>query len=77
MEQVKWYDLGGSDGDAGLKQFKKGFVGKEGAIVGNPPCFNYGANLSARVAGKAIFKARDAKVIATKAAHRVKQMIAA
>ncbi len=30
---VKWYDLGGAAGNDGLRQFKRGFVGKEGALV--------------------------------------------
>ena len=28
----RWYDLGGDGGNAGLTQFKKGFVGKAGAM---------------------------------------------
>ena len=39
--RIRWYDLGGSDGDSGLHQFKKGFVGKRGVIVDTPPSCNW------------------------------------
>jgi hypothetical protein len=32
-EGVHWYDLGGASHEPGLRQFKKGFVGKAGRIV--------------------------------------------
>lgn len=31
-----WYDLGGESGDQGLRQFKKGFVGRDGAVAPLP-----------------------------------------
>ena len=30
---MRWYDLGGEVGDEGLRRFKKGLVGKRGAVV--------------------------------------------
>lgn len=32
-ENVRWYDLGGEVEEQGLRQFKKGLVGKRGAVV--------------------------------------------
>lgn len=58
---IKWYDLGGNDLDKGLRQFKKGFVGKTGRIVMAPPRYHYAASLKSRLIGDAIFKARDLK----------------
>lgn len=58
---IRWYDLGGKDGDGGLHQFKKGFVGKRGAIIPTPPSYEFAMDWKGRVLGRAIFALRDAK----------------
>jgi len=55
------YDLGGNDGDRGLHQFKKGFVGKTGSICQTPPAYHYACNRRARLLGRAIFQAKELK----------------
>lgn len=70
MERILWYDLGGNDIDAGLHQFKKGFVGKLGHILITPPRYHLATSMSASLVGSAIFAARDAKAAMTRAAHR-------
>jgi len=57
----RWYDLGGEAGEAGLKQFKKGLVGREGCILRMPGEFEYTSNPMATLAAGLIFKARDIK----------------
>jgi hypothetical protein len=53
---VRWYDLG--DGFGGLRQFKQGFVGKSGAVLGASE-FDRWTTPQARVVGRAIYGARD------------------
>ena len=55
---VRWYDLGGEAGDPGLRQFKKGLVGKQGAIVSTPGEFDRWPGLRARFTGDAIYAIR-------------------
>ena len=55
---VRWYDLGGEAGEPGLRQFKKGLVGKRGAIVATPGEFDRWSGLRARLAGDAIYAVR-------------------
>ncbi len=57
----RMYDLGGNDGDRGLHQFKKGFVGKTGSICQTPPAYHYASNRRARLLGRAIFQAKELK----------------
>lgn len=71
----KWYDLGGTDGDQGLHQFKKGFVGKEGAIHPIPPYYTYAKSASIRLAGNMIFRLRDAKGFASDHWHDLKSVL--
>ncbi|MCF4098866.1 lipid II:glycine glycyltransferase FemX [Maritalea mediterranea] len=59
--RVEWYDLGGTDGFLGLHQFKKGMVGKKGAITTVPPVMNYAHWLVPRILGETLFLARDVK----------------
>ncbi|MFK5978224.1 MAG: peptidoglycan bridge formation glycyltransferase FemA/FemB family protein [Rhizobiaceae bacterium] len=68
-----WYDLGGNDLDAGLHQFKKGFVGKTGHILQTPPRYHYAASVTAKFTGNAIFYLRDVKNNATRMLHQIKQ----
>lgn len=53
------YDLGGTDGFAGLHQFKSGMVGDAGHISPLPPTMNFASHLPAYVAGTAAYKARE------------------
>jgi hypothetical protein len=55
---VRWYDLGGEAGEPGLRQFKKGLVGKQGAIVATPGEFDRWPGLRARLAGDGIYAVR-------------------
>lgn len=56
---ARYYDLGGTDGFAGLHQFKSGMVGEAGYMNDLPPVFNYASHWRARLAGLAAYKARD------------------
>ncbi|HLY37426.1 MAG TPA: GNAT family N-acetyltransferase [Candidatus Binatia bacterium] len=55
---VRWYDLGGEAGEPGLRQFKKGLVGKHGAIVATPGELDRWSGVRARLAGDAIYAVR-------------------
>ncbi|MCJ8323025.1 MAG: GNAT family N-acetyltransferase [Rhizobiales bacterium] len=61
IARIKHYDLGGSDNDQGLHQFKKTFVGKEGYILTTPPIYHYSTNVRAKIAGFVVFKGKDLK----------------
>ncbi|MBU1176541.1 MAG: GNAT family N-acetyltransferase [Alphaproteobacteria bacterium] len=54
------YDLGGTDGFQGLRQFKKGMVGSTGIIAPVPPIYNFASNPLALFVGTAAYAARDA-----------------
>ena len=73
--QTRWYDLGGSDMDRGLHQFKKGFVGKSGVISITPPNHHYALNAKARLVGRFIFWAKEFKTIAQRNLHALKQRV--
>jgi hypothetical protein len=60
-EGVRWYDLGGEVLDPGLRQFKKGFVGKSGAVVSAAGEFDRWSNFRGRLAADAIYRVRDLK----------------
>lgn len=72
---IRWYDLGGKDGDSGLHQFKKGFVGKQGKILPTPPSFEYAPSLWARTLGRTVYAVRDAKAGVEHAIYRTRQML--
>jgi hypothetical protein len=57
---ARWYDLGGNDGFLGLHQFKKGMVGKAGAIVPLPPMLHYANGKLPLLLGTGAFALRDA-----------------
>jgi len=57
--QARWYDLGGTDGFAGLHQFKKGMVGSAGVITAVPRTANYADRKFAYLAGNAALWARE------------------
>jgi hypothetical protein len=58
--RARWYDLGGSDGFHGLHQFKKGMVGKAGAIVPLPPMLHFATRRLPLILGTSAFAVRDA-----------------
>lgn len=72
MPDVRWYDLGGNDFDPGLHQFKKGFVGKQGAIEITPPSYYCCDSALSRFVGKSMFRIRDAKAAILDLSHRIK-----
>jgi hypothetical protein len=55
-----WYDLGGSDGFAGLHQFKKGMVGSAGVIAPVPRTANYAHRGLAYLVGNSALWGREA-----------------
>jgi hypothetical protein len=57
-QKVRWYDLGGEAGEQGLRQFKKGFVGKHGTVVNMHGEYDYWSTPSARLFGDAIYGLR-------------------
>jgi len=72
LASAKWYDLGGNDSDAGLHQFKKGFVGKSGHLMQAPPRYHFAASTLAATTGSAIFKLRDTRAGLTRGVHAAK-----
>jgi hypothetical protein len=54
-----WYDLGGAAHEPGLRQFKKGFVGKSGHIVVMEGEFDRWASVSGRLSADIIFSMRQ------------------
>ncbi len=72
LDGVAWYDLGGDDLDAGLHQFKKGFVGKRGEIVMSPPSRRYASSALAELVGTSAFAVRNARRMWIRAMHRLK-----
>ncbi len=56
---LDWYDLGGTAGDCGLKQFKTGLVGREGSIVEMPGEYDSWNRRSDRMAADALFMLRS------------------
>lgn len=57
---LRWYDLGGEALDPGLKQFKKGFVGKSGAVVSIAGEHDVWTSLRGRLTADVMYGARDA-----------------
>jgi hypothetical protein len=56
---ARWYDLGGTAGDRGLKQFKAGLVGKAGAVVEMSGEFDRWSCRRGRVTGDVLFALRS------------------
>ncbi|MEL7049624.1 MAG: peptidoglycan bridge formation glycyltransferase FemA/FemB family protein, partial [Pseudomonadota bacterium] len=54
----RWYDLGGEAGSDGLRQFKKGLVGKSGKIVSLPGEYVYCIDVVSRAISETAFAAR-------------------
>ncbi len=57
--RATYYDLGGTDGFAGLHQFKNGMVGEAGYINPLPPVMNHATHRRAYAIGTAAYKARE------------------
>jgi lipid II:glycine glycyltransferase (peptidoglycan interpeptide bridge formation enzyme) len=57
--KARWYNLGGTDGNAGLETFKLGLIGKTGLVRPFPPMATYAPNWRASVFGRGAWAARD------------------
>ena len=57
-ESAQWYDLGGEAGEHGLRQFKKGLVGKRGAVVAVKGEYEYAHGFGAKFSVNAIMTVR-------------------
>jgi len=62
----RWYDLGGESLSEGLRQFKRGLVGREGRIVEANIGLEYSGSATGRMVAEMIFGARAAKRLYTK-----------
>lgn len=60
-EGFKWYDLGGESLSDGLRQFKRGLVGKQGCVLEGNIELEYAGSASGRMAAEVIFAIRSAK----------------
>jgi hypothetical protein len=58
QQNVRWYDLGGEGGEQGLRQFKKGLIGKRGAVVGMTGEYDHWSQPSGRIIADAIYGLR-------------------
>lgn len=57
----QWYDLGGAAHEPGLRQFKKGFVGKQGRVVVMEGEYDRWASPLGRLSADAVFGLRHLK----------------
>ncbi|MBK1866167.1 lipid II:glycine glycyltransferase FemX [Aestuariivirga sp. YIM B02566] len=55
---IGWYDLGGASHEPGLRQFKKGFVGKAGKILAMEGEYDRWTSTLGRMSADIIFEAR-------------------
>lgn len=58
---LKWYDLGGDSLSEGLRQFKRGLVGKQGRVLEANVEWEFGGRYDARLAAEIVFALRAAK----------------
>jgi hypothetical protein len=56
---ARWLDLGGAEGDSGLRHYKLGNVGKRGCVVDIAGEYDFAPNALAAGAAKAIMLGRD------------------
>jgi hypothetical protein len=61
-QNIRWYELGGT-GDPGIRQFKKGLIGKLGVIIETAE-YDRWTKTSARLATDAIYGIRNARDVA-------------
>jgi len=66
---ARWLDLGGTEGDPGLRHYREGKVGKRGSIVAIPGEFDFAPNALAVCAVKVIVLWRE--LTETKALKRL------
>ncbi len=57
----QWYDLGGESQSEGLRQFKRGLVGREGRVVAANVDFEISGSRTGRMIAEVVFGARAAK----------------
>jgi hypothetical protein len=67
---ARWYDLGGEAGEDGLRQFKKGLVGKSGVVLPMLGEFDFWTSRLGRLSGDTVFAARAARRTARLLARR-------
>lgn len=60
-QNLKWYDLGGASGEEGLRQFKKGLIGKSGASAALPGEFTLCRDPLSRLLASGILTVRMLK----------------
>ncbi|MFN3658771.1 MAG: lipid II:glycine glycyltransferase FemX [Pseudolabrys sp.] len=60
-EGFKWYDLGGESLSDGLRQFKRGLVGKQGCVLEGNIEYECDGSIGGRMAAEVIFAVRSAK----------------
>jgi Acetyltransferase (GNAT) domain len=70
QKNVRWYDLGGEAGEQGLRQFKKGLVGKRGAVVNMTGEYDHWSKPSARIMGDAVYGLRSLQRTIRRWRHR-------
>jgi hypothetical protein len=58
-QNIRWYELGGT-GDPGIRQFKKGLIGKRGVVLETGEYDKWTEN-SARIATDIVYRLRDAR----------------
>jgi len=58
---VRWYDLGGEVLEPGLRQFKKGLVGKSGVVVAMPGEFDAWTHPVGHMVAEGIYGLRTAR----------------
>ena len=57
----QWYDLGGESLSEGLRQFKRGLVGREGRVVEANIDYEYSGSATGRMIAEMVFGVRAAK----------------
>ncbi|HZS63994.1 MAG TPA: GNAT family N-acetyltransferase [Xanthobacteraceae bacterium] len=67
---VRWYDLGGEAGEHGLRQFKKGLVGKAGTVIRMHGEYDYWTGTSARLVGDIVYGMRGVQRMIRKLRYR-------
>jgi len=60
-KRFKWYDLGGDSLSEGLRQFKRGLVGKQGRVLEANVEWEFTGSASGRLAAETIFAIRAVK----------------
>jgi lipid II:glycine glycyltransferase (peptidoglycan interpeptide bridge formation enzyme) len=58
---ARWYDLGQSSGDEGMRQFKSGLIGKAGTLVEIPSEFDYASGWRAKLALRVVYGLREVR----------------